>query len=190
MEILDIQMNQWSSRLRDDLGILPNESQSLASTIEKEVSRLSLSEKDEIRNSSPISVNIRLDELVAFQGWMDFANTQRRNPVIVRAQVIAQNYICFVYLKETWFEVLHKFMPEESATSKSCAFLLSRPIRFFRNAISHGNWKYKDDFSGIEYWDRKDQSSPYTYSEVSQQELDFWQILSRVTAYATFLSLK
>ncbi len=190
MEILDIQMNQWSSRLRDDLNVSLEHSRRFASVVGEEVSKLSTSAKEEIQHSSPVPVKNRLEELIAFQGWMDFAHTQKHNPVIVRAQVITQNYICFVYLKETWFEVLHKFMPEESATSKSCTFLLSRPIRFFRNAISHGNWKYKDDFSGIEYWDRKDKSSSYTHLEVGQQELEFWQTLSRVTAYATFLSLK
>ena len=190
MPALDAQMEQWSSRLRDDLNISPDQSRRFASSIEEEISKLSVSAKDEIRCLSPVPVKNRLEELIAFQDWMDYAGTRKHIPAIVRAQVITQNYVCFVYLKETWFEVLRKFMSEESVTGKSCAFLLSNPIRFFRNAISHGNWKYKDDFSGIEYWDRKDKSSPYTHLEVNQQELNFWQTVSRVTAYASFLGLK
>jgi hypothetical protein len=188
MESLDIQMQHWSSRLRDDLNILPKDSQYLASIISKEVKNLPESSKNQIIESSPVPIETRLEELIAFQRWMDFAGTHKNNPVIVRAQVITQNYICFVYLKETWFEVLRKHLLEESTTNKCCNFLLSNPIRFFRNAVSHGNWQYKDDFSGIEYWDRKDKSSPYTHWMVNKQDLSFWQSLSRVTAYASFLA--
>ena len=65
------------------------------------------------------------------------------------------------------------------------------PVRAFRNAIAHANWKYLSDYSGLEYWARKssDPSEPLSRFEVSQSDLSFWQALARCTAYANFLSL-
>ena len=190
MEYLNNQMKKWASRLRDDLRLTPSQSNMIASSIFDEIKNLSLPVKKEIENSTPIPIKARLDELLAFQRWMDFADSMKiRKPEVIRAQVITQNYICFVYLKETWFEILLKYLSQDTATYKSCSFLLSEPIKFLRHGISHGNWKYKDDFSGLEYWNRKDRSSPYVYRQINQQELDFWQSLSRTTAYSSFLAI-
>jgi len=191
MQKLDSQMRRWSSCLRDDLGIDPAASNHLATTISDEVGQLPEEIKERIKTLSPVPLSDRLDELSAFQSWMDFVHSiSFPQPEVVRAQIIVQNYICFVYLKETWFEVLHDYLPKGSTTSQCCAFLLSDPIRSLRNAISQGNWRYKDDFSGIEYWNRKNKSSSFIHWEVGQVELDFWQALARSTAYATLLSLR
>lgn len=66
----------------------------LGTTIGHEVENLENDIKDELILSSHISPKDRLDELVAFQGWMDYVRQVRRNPYIIRAQVITQNYIC------------------------------------------------------------------------------------------------
>lgn len=190
MEYLNIQMKKWASRLCDDLRLTPNQSNEIASSIFGEIKSLSLPVKKEIENSTPIPIKARLDELIAFQRWMDFVDSMKMpKPEVIRAQVITQNYICFVYLKETWFEILLQHLHQNSSTYKSCSFLLSEPIKLLRHGISHGNWKYKDDFSGLEYWNRKDRSSPYDYKQVDGQELDFWQSLSRTVAYASFLAI-
>ncbi len=112
------------------------------------------------------------------------------HPAVTRAQVITQNYVCFVYLKESWFEALHQVMAAGTATALCCAFLLSAPLRRFRNAFAHGNWRYLQDFSGLEFWARaKGTASTETRTELLQLELDFWQTLSRCTAYASMLTL-
>jgi hypothetical protein len=191
MEILDKQMQQWSSRLRDDLRINPPESNSLASTISREVLALSPEAKQRIRDASLIPLETRWEELVAFQGWMDIVRESTPNPVIVRAQVITQNYICFVYLVEACFNVLKKELPSDSAAKKCCKFLTDNPVRAFRNAVAHSNWKYLPDFTGLEFWAKKGSDPAESPSRfvVTQHDLSFWQYLARCTAYATYLSL-
>jgi hypothetical protein len=119
------------------------------------------------------------------------ASLQVNNPNIVRARVVTQNYICFVYLGESCFNILKKNLPGGSPTRKACQFLTDNPIRAFRNAIAHANWKYKEDYSGIEFWARKGSESnePMVKREVSQTTLNFWQALARTIAYVTFTCL-
>jgi len=181
MAHLDKQMQQWSTRLRDDLRIGPPESNQLATTITREVAALSDEAKKRAREASQIPLRIRIEELVAFQGWMDLVHvTTEPHPVVVRAQVVYQNYICFVYLGESCFNVLKKELPSGSTTKKCCRFLTDNPVRAFRNAVAHANWRYLPDFSGLEYWARKgaEPTEPMVRFEVSQQDLSFWQVLA------------
>jgi hypothetical protein len=177
--------------LRDDLKISVEESANLATSIAKDIKGLSDETKLKLRESSIIPIKDRIDEIVAFQSWMDLVRTLPKHPAIIRAQVITQNYVCFVYLGESLFRSLKNVMLANSTTKKCCKFLLDNPVRAFRNAIAHANWRYKDDFSGIEFWARKgeDINEPMTYFEVTQQELDFWQSLARCTAYSALSSL-
>jgi hypothetical protein len=192
VERLDKQMQQWSTRLRDDLRIGPPESNQLATTITQEVAALSDEAKQRAREASQIPLKTRIEELVAFQGWMDLVHaTPEPHPVIVRAQVVYQNYISFVYLGESCFNVLKSELPSRSTAKKCCKFLTDNPVRAFRNALAHANWRYLADFSGLEYWARKgaEPTEPIVRFEVSQQDLSFWQALARCTAYASFLTL-
>jgi hypothetical protein len=191
MEHLDLQMRRWSPKLRDDLKISPVDSNQLATVISAEVTALDSASKQLIKQASPFPLNHRIDELIAFQGWMDLTTGGKIHPAIARAQVIAQNYICFVYLGESCFRVLKKVLPSGSSSKKCCSFLTDNPVRAFRNAIAHANWKYKDDFSGLEYWARKgdDPKEELVYFGVSQEKLNFWQALSRCVAYAAFTNL-
>ncbi len=191
MEHLDDQMKQWSSRLRDDLSILPPESNRLASAIASEVGSLSSEAKQRVKDASLVPLAARIEELRAFQGWMDLVHGSNPHPVVVRAQVITQNYICFVYLGEACFNVLRKELPADSVTKKCCKFLTDNPVRAFRNAIAHSNWQYLPDFSGLEFWAKKgaDPAEQPTWFTVLHQDLSFWQALARCTAYASYLSL-
>jgi hypothetical protein len=128
---------------------------------------------------------------MGFQGFMDHVVNTGGPPVVVRAQVVYQNYICFVYLGESCFNVLKKELPPDSTARKCCRFLTDNPVRAFRNAVAHANWRYLSDFSGLEFWARKgaDATDPMVRFEVSQQDLGFWQSLARCTGYAAFLSL-
>lgn len=191
MEHLDDQMKQWSSRLRDDLSILPPESNRLASTIASEVGFLSSEAKQRVKDASLVPLSARIEELRAFQGWMDLVHDSNPHPVVVRAQVITQNYICFVYLGEACFNVLRKELPTGSVTKKCCKFLTDNPVRAFRNAIAHSNWQYLPDFSGLEFWAKKgnDPAEQPTRFTILQQDLSFWQAIARCTAYASYLSL-
>lgn len=191
MEHLDVQMQQWGSRLRDDLGIPAVPSNTLATAIADEVRSLDPESKAAVVDSSPVPLRCRLDELAAFQRFMDETSSVRREPHTVRAQVVVQNYICFVYLGESCFLALRRGSPAGSTLRRCCEFLTDNPVRSFRNAVAHGNWRYNRDFSGLVFWARKGsgRDEPLVESEVSQLELDFWQSLARCTAYASFTVL-
>jgi len=188
---LDRQVQVWTTRLRDDLRIGPPESNQLATTIGKEVASLSEEAKQRVRHASQIPLATRMEELIAFQGFMDHVRELGDSPVVVRAQVVYQNYICFVYLGESCFNVLKKELPSSSTAKKCCKFLTDNPVRAFRNAVAHANWRYLPDFSGLEFWAQKgaEPNEPMVHFEVSQNDLGFWQAVARATAYAAFLSL-
>jgi len=130
--------------------------------------------------------------MVAFQAFMDMIRqSDRLHPSVVRAQVIYQNYICFVYLNEACFSIVRKELPTGSSSRKCCRFLTDNPVRAFRNALAHANWRYLANFSGIEYWARRgaDPTEQMVRFEVSQSDLSFWQAIARCTAYAIYLSV-
>ncbi len=59
-------MKHWSTKLQSDLKISVALSETLASTISKEVSELSKDQKRQLAKSSVIPIQDRLDELKAF----------------------------------------------------------------------------------------------------------------------------
>ncbi|MGH7916142.1 MAG: hypothetical protein ACREQE_01635, partial [Candidatus Binataceae bacterium] len=112
---LDAQMARFSDRLTSQIKLTPEMAKTLASSIAADVRFLSLEEKLAIKSYSPVPIADRLSELEAFQGWMDFAHgikNIKKNPYLTRAQVLTQNYICFVYLPEGCFRAaLAKYCP-------------------------------------------------------------------------------
>jgi hypothetical protein len=54
--------------------------------------------------------------------------------------------------------------------------------------LSHANWTYRDDYTGLIFWARKgsDPSEELTRFEVNQNDLNFWQALSRCVAYVAY----
>jgi hypothetical protein len=93
---LDAQMRQYSPRLRDDLRIEAAASNHLATTVAQECAALPSDALADIREQDVVGLHMRLEELIAFQAFMDLAHSIPSHPAVVRAQVITQNYICFV----------------------------------------------------------------------------------------------
>jgi hypothetical protein len=183
-------MKLFSSKLASEVGLGTEEASKLATSIAAEVRFLDQPAKKELTEASPVPLDARLGELSAFQSWMDFA-AGTREPAIVRAQVIVQNYVCFVYLGEALFLGLRKASKPGSVTRRCCEYLTNNPVRSFRNAVAHSNWTYAPDFSGLVFWARKgsDGTEPLSRFEVDQDQLSFWQALSRTVAYAAYTSL-
>lgn len=94
---LDSQMTIYGTELIKSVKLNEVTAGNLASTIAKEVDSLPLPAKNEIRRDSPIPIEIQIEELRAFQEWMELANSIETNPAVTRAQVICLNYICFVH---------------------------------------------------------------------------------------------
>ena len=184
-------MQSFAARLMSEVKLPSEVAAKLATTIASDVRFLSPDQKAEIKAASPVSLADRLDELQAFQGWMDIAHNMRDNPFVNRAQVLSQSYICFVYLPESCFRILAKVCPSGSTAKKCAQFLSDNPVRAFRNAVAHANWTYRKDFRAIIYWARKgnNQDEPLERFEVEQEDLSFWQALSRCVAYAAYSNL-
>jgi hypothetical protein len=191
-ERLDRQLKAFSDRLIEAVGLNEQETGKVATSVAAEIRFLEPGSRAEVHAASPVPLSDRLDELQAFQGWMDVASTVRGNAAVTRAQVIVQNYVCFVYLNEACFRVPRKVSKPGSVTRRCCAYLTDNPVRAFRNAIAHSNWTYASDFRGLVYWARKgpDPEEALSRFEVSQGDLDFWQALSRGVAYAAYTSIE
>lgn len=191
-ERLDSQLKAFSDRLMKAVGLQEAETGKVATLVAADVRFLEPAARAQVRAASPVPLLDRLDELRAFQEWMDLASGIGGNPAVTRAQVIVQNYVCFVYLGEACFRVLRTTSKPCSATRRCCQYLTDNPIRAFRNAIAHSNWTYARDFGGLVFWARKglDPGEVLSRFEVSQEDLNFWQTLSRGVAYAAYTSLE
>lgn len=121
---------------------------------------------------------------------MRAASAMRTSPVATRVHVLVQNYVAFVYMSDCLFVPLRK-APDSTAVRRVCRFLTDNPVRAFRNAIAHGNWCYKDDYSGMRFWAKKgsETTEPMIEWAVEQNDLDFWQALARCAAYTVLLML-
>ena len=187
-------MRQFSPRLRDDLGLTPPASNCLASTIASEVQALPRDVLRSIRDEDIIGLRRRIDELVAFEGFMTFASqvqaTSGNVAPLMRAQVTCQLYTVFVYLGDACFSRLRKSAISGSVLKKCCKYLTDYPVRGLRNAVAHSSWRYADDFTGIvfHYFEDEQKTKRMDYT-VTQLELDFWDKLARVTAYAAFQTI-
>jgi hypothetical protein len=186
---LDVQMKEWKHHLQTNVGLSKDKSDCLASTIANEISSLDEQIKDEINCGTPIPYNIRIDEIIAFQSFMDFSHKySSKNPGLARAQVITQNYMCFVYLGDSCFKILRRKFDKDTVIGLCCRYLTDNPVRAFRNAISHANWQYASDFKGIKYWAKKGSDPNENMIEwyASDIEINFWQMLARCVAYVIF----
>jgi hypothetical protein len=188
---LDKQMRRYSPYLRDEFRVVPPDSNALATTIGREICNLPDDAVRTILSGTHVLPKDRLDELVAFQSFMELARSSPRHPGLRRAQVITQNYVSFVYLGDACFKALREHAPSGTVTRRCCKFLTDNPVRAFRNALAHANWKYKDDFSGLVFWARKGSNpkEPLARFEVSQRDLGFWQALARCIAYVAYNEL-
>lgn len=186
-DYLDTQMKAYRTKLMDDLEIGKVASNRLASVISLEITKLHADEISNVRVSfAPVPIDLVFEEINAFQRWMDFSSFAKE-PEEVRAQVIVQNYVCFLYLGDSCFRRLSAALPAGSITKRVCDFLTSGPVRAFRNAIAHGKWRYNETFSGLVYWDWDNPKSRTNVRwQVNQVDLDFWQKLARCTAYVFY----
>jgi hypothetical protein len=128
----------------------------------------------------------RYDAMTAYVDWQ-----QRTTSPNTNGQIIGLNYICFVYLSENSFKTLRKELPAGSIAQKCCKALTDNPVRAFRNALAHGNWRVSFDASGIDFWAKKgaDPSETMSRWRFSQDDLHFWQYLSIGTAVAVMAAL-
>ena len=73
----------------------------LATTIHDEIAGLDEAITNLLRVSVLIPPERYVEELTAFQTWMDIAHANADNPVVVRAQVMTEIYVAFVWLRDS-----------------------------------------------------------------------------------------
>lgn len=120
---IDRQLRAYAPFVRDELKIVTHDSEHLATALARELGELTPDELASLVANDLVPPSDRLDELRAFQAWMDIARDASKHPAVIRAQVITQNYICFVYLGDALFKALRNAMPTGSVTKKCSKFL-------------------------------------------------------------------
>ena len=189
---LDRQLAQFSDQLVARASLNTEEARKVGTSIAAETRFLEPNARSSIFAASPVPLQERINELSALQTFMKTAARIQNDPSVTRAHVVVQNYISFVYLGEVCFRALLKASQPGSVTRRCCKFLTDNPARAFRNALAHVSWTYKPDFRGLVFWSRKgsDPNEALTRFEVSQSELDFWQMLSKTVGYAAYTSIQ
>lgn len=140
-----------------------------------------------IRTTIPIAPETYREEMEAFQQWNNLAllDQHQRNPILVRAHVMTNLYVSFVWLRDSVLGPVCEELPEWSALRAVRDFLGSGERRRLRNAIAHGRWTYLPNFDGLECWDGR----PLTRFTVQDGDIDDWQLLSRGTTIAVLLAM-
>lgn len=89
--------------------------------------------------------------------------------------VVATNYLCFVYMKDTLLKSIKQMSLVGGASRTICEFLCGKDVSHLRNALSHGTWRYIDNeyLQTLEY---KDKNNIYT---IDPHKLSVWHLLSR-----------
>ena len=157
----------------------------LATEIYSEVVAMSEAKLNVLRLSIAIAPEAYLDEMVAFEAWMDLARASTAPPV-VRATVMTELYVAFVWLRDALLDPLRKALNPQSITASVIDFLRSDERRALRNAVAHGRWTYLPDFSGLEYWDGR---PTLVRREIEQSVLNDWQMLGRGLIISVLLAL-
>lgn len=181
---LDEQILEVRAQLQD-LSLSEERWTLVASSIHDEVGGLGAVVVNRLRNELVISPEDYLDELMAFQAWMDIAHANSENPVIVRAQVMTQLYVAFVWLRDSLMEPLSAVVTPDGAAGRVIDFLRTDDRRRLRNAVAHGRWRYLQDFNGLECWD----GQPPARFDIQAEQLGAWQLLSRASQIAVLLAI-
>jgi hypothetical protein len=176
---LDRQVRVFETRLGLDVPVSANGH--LPSSVYREVAALGEEAHNLLRVELAIPPETYLEEMTAFQGWMDLARANQTNPFIARAQVVTQLYFGFVWLRDSLLTPLSKIVPDGITTSILRFFGKDTDRWTLRNAVAHGRWKYASDFAGLECWDG---IPPTKYLFVAADDLEAWQTLSRATIIA------
>lgn len=161
----------------------------LATTIHNEIASLDEVTANTLRVSIPIPPERYVEEMLAFQSWMDFGRANGNNPVVVRAQVMTELYVAFVWLRDSLVKPCIDHLAEDATLTEIERFFSNGRPRKLRNAIAHGHWYYLPNYDGLEFWAEPSRGAPHERIEISQPDLDAWQTLSRGTTIAILLAL-
>jgi hypothetical protein len=187
LELDDLKMREWRGLLIGSVGISSEASDHLATTIYRDI--IASDPADIFSLSDAISHAERFNELALFLNCIAERHLWKANALMNRAMLNLSNYMCFVYLGDACFVRLRKALPSVSTAGRCCRYLTDNPIRAFRNAIAHGNWRVSEGV--IHYWARKGESSNAPLSEfsVTENDREFWFFLAVCTGKSALAAL-
>jgi len=162
---------------------------SLASSIHREIASLDEATTNQLRQALLVPPERFVEEMSAFQAWMDIAHANSGNPIIVRAQVMTELYVAFVWLRDSVLGPAREAVGDRAVLGAVEHFLRTGDRRMLRNEVAHGRWCYLPDFGGLECWAEPQRGRPHERFEVNSADLARWQLLSRGTAIAVLLAL-
>jgi hypothetical protein len=185
-------MHAYSPKLRDDLNLTPQASNRFATTIADEVRELPDEVLRKIRDEDEVGLYCRLVELEALGQFMEFVVKNKEKPDGVqslnRMAFACQFYYGFVYFNDACCDRLRDSALADSTLRKCCTYLNNYPVRGFRNAVAHGNWRHTGDGKCVRiyYSKEKDPTKNRLEYPIPLVEVDFWTILARMTACVAF----
>jgi hypothetical protein len=187
LELDDLKMREWRGPLIRDVRISQEASDHLATTIYGDI--IASDPADIFSLSEAISHAERFNELALFLNCIAERHLWKANALMNRAMLNLSNYMCFVYLGDACFVRLRKALPSTSAAGRCCRYLTDNPIRAFRNAIAHGNWRVSEGV--IHFWACKGESSSEPLSEfsVAENDREFWFFLAACTGKSALAAL-
>lgn len=141
-----------------------------------------------LRANIPIPPERYREEMQAFQAWMEIAHRHASNAVVVRAQVITNLYVAFVWLRDSVLKPVSDALGKSTVFGCIFDFLNVGTPRRLRNAVARGRWTYSSEFGGLECWDGPPEG-PFEHFTVSQRDLNAWQMVSRAMGIAAILAL-
>ena len=186
---LDQIIGQFKDKLERDFPNHKKYINEISTKIKKDLSYLGKEDILKIQNHSPVNLSDRIQELGRFDKLMHTVNKHSKNITGNQMACIItyRNYMMFVYLKDNCFEITKSLVKDGSLTKKICKKLTSEKIRSFRNAIAHGNFRLADRET-IEFHASKSSKIANTMTKfiVTNDELQYWQELARITAYTIY----
>lgn len=204
MENWDKSLSRHSYRLINDVGVEPQFLSQISTTIYHELSKLTFEQFNAIQGASPVDIEYHYQMLAQHEKALrDVPDMQNMLSVEINlGLVIYSYYMTFVYFKDNCFDTARKNLPDRTISKRICRFLLANPVRAFRNSIAHGNWQFlysepnkqgiKTNLRRIVFFANNGESKPdvslqdMSRFEVTIDEIDFWQELSRITAMTIY----
>jgi len=184
----DIAMRKWTPMLRDELRIVDERCNYLATTLFTEICSIPEATLDGM--SDVLSYADRFNEVACFINCLAQRQAEGNiNNLEHRAHLVLSNYMCFVYLGDACFLRMRKLVPNTSVARRCFEYLTDNPVRAFRNAIAHANWKVSD--ATVAFWARKgeEKNEPLSPFIVRDLERQFWFYLTLCVGKSTFAAL-
>lgn len=168
LEHLDRQL--LAVRSGTDVPLIPADRWSrVAITIHGEVAGLDETVLKRLRAALLVAPERYAEEMAAFEQWGKVALACSANPFVVRARVMTELYVAFVWLKDSLLRPTAKAVSDQSTLATVERFLSSGRRRMLRNAVAHGRWCYLPDFKGLEGWAEPSYGQPHECFEISQR---------------------